>query len=618
MQLKKIFRFAAVLSMYWVSSGSAQVQLFTVTTIAGTVGTAGSSNGLGTGAAFYSPMHLVTDTNGNIFVADYGNSTIREIFPVAGQWLVTTISGSAGATGSVDNVGTSARLSNPMGITISDSGTLFVADYGNSTIRAIVPTVGSWSTYTIAGTAGQTGTNDGIGTIQAFFKNPAGLAADRAGNLYVADSGNHTVREVASVAGTWVVTTLAGKAGVAGSADGIGASARFNAPTGVAVDNSGTVYVAEFGNDTIRRLTPTAGTWVVSTIAGKAGAAGSADGTNSSARFKAPMEIALDASGNLYVADSGNHTIRQLTPVETNWVVTTLAGKAGTAGSVNNTGGAARFNTPYGITVDSHGNLYVADTLNDTIRHGQPNTGSVFTVTAHPPTGGTVSGSGAYLIGTAVTISAHADSGWTFTGWSDGGAQTHTITVPVTNSILTANFVQQVVATPIFSQAAGTFSNSATVSLKCLTSGATIRYTMDGSNPTQTSTPYKKALTFTNSVTLTAQAFKKTMVDSAVAAEEFTIIPPLPLTITTTNLPAGQSKTSYNATLSAQGGVPPYKWSLVSGKLPAGLALKTLNATQGIITGKPAKATAAPVSFTVQVTDAWKQSHPQSFSLTVN
>lgn len=620
MQLNKIFRFAAASAIFWVNSGYAQIQLDTFTTIAGTVGTSGSANGLGTGAAFYSPMHVVTDTNGNIFVADYGNSTIREIFPVAGQWLVTTISGTAGTTGSVDNVGTSALLNNPMGITISDSGTLYIADYGNSTIRAIVPTVGSWSTYTIAGKAGTTGTNDGIGTIQAFFKNPAGIAVDRAGNLYVTDSGNHTIRKAVPVAGMWVVTTIAGKAGATGSADGSGATARFNSPTGVAVDSDGTVYVAEFGNDTIRRLTPTADSWQVSTIAGKAGAAGSTDGTNSIARFKSPMEIALDSSGNLYVADSGNHTIRQLTPEATNWVVTTLAGKAGAAGSVNNTGTAARFKNPYGVTLDSHGNLYVADTLNDTIRQGQPNTGSVFTVTANPATGGTVSGSGAYLVGTAVTISARANSGWTFTGWSDGGVQTHTITVPVTNSTLTANFVQQVVATPLFSLAAGTFSNSVTVTLKCPTSGATIRYTLDGSNPTNTSPLYKKALTFTNSVALTAQAFKKTMVDSAVAAEEFTIIPPLPMSIAPTSLTNGVAKVRYSATLMATGGVPPYKWSLVSGagKLPAGLTLKTLNATQGIIEGLPAKATNGSVGFKVQVTDAWKKPYQQAFSLTVN
>ena len=149
MKNAKAYLFVAAFLTMWLHSGFAQIQLYSFTTIAGTVGIPGSVDGLGTGAQFYSPTHLAADTNGNLYVADYANSTIREILPVAGQWLVTTISGTAGTTGNIDNVGTNALFNNPMGIASSESGTLYVTDYGNSTLRELVPTTGSWSTYTI-------------------------------------------------------------------------------------------------------------------------------------------------------------------------------------------------------------------------------------------------------------------------------------------------------------------------------------------------------------------------------------------------------------------------------------------------------------------------------------
>ena len=166
------------------------------------------------------------------------------------------------------------------------------------------------------------------------------------------------------------MSTLAGMAGFPGSADGTGAAARFDYPNGVAVDGSGNVYVADTGNNTIRKITPAG---VVSTLAGTAGGPtvppGSADGTGAAARFFEPYGVAVDVRGNVYVADTYNNTIRKVTPAG---VVSTLAGTAGTSGSDDGTGAAARFNFPQGVAVDGSGNVYVADRDNNAIRKVSP------------------------------------------------------------------------------------------------------------------------------------------------------------------------------------------------------------------------------------------------------
>jgi ribosomal protein S11 len=137
------------------------------------------------------------------------------------------------------------------------------------------------------------------------------VAVDSVGNLYVTDTDNHTIRKVTPVGTNWVVTTLAGKAGSPGSADGTNSAARFNGPTSVTVDSAGNAYVSDYANDTIRKVTPVGTNWVVTTLAGLAGAAGSADGTGSAARFLHPGGGAVDSTGNVYVADYGNDTIRK-------------------------------------------------------------------------------------------------------------------------------------------------------------------------------------------------------------------------------------------------------------------------------------------------------------------
>ncbi len=195
----------------------------------------------------------------------------------------------------------------------------------------------------------------------AGFDAPTGGALDGDGNLYVTDSNNRTIRKVTPAG---VVTTFAGSAGLSGSDDGTGPAARFEYPKGVAVDGDGNLYVTD--NHTIRKVTPAG---VVTTIAGTAGSYGSTDGTGAAARFWEPYGVAVDGDGNVYVADSFNRTIRKVTPAG---VVTTLAGSAGSSGSVNGIGPAARFSSPTGVVVDGDGNLYVIDSYNRTIRKVTP------------------------------------------------------------------------------------------------------------------------------------------------------------------------------------------------------------------------------------------------------
>jgi sugar lactone lactonase YvrE len=341
----------AVLGLLAVTVAACGGATASVSTLAGTPGSKGSANGRGAAARFNDPFGVACDAAGNLYVADFANFTIRKITP-AGE--VTTFAGKAGSRGSVDGSGDAARFDHPSGIACDAAGNLYVTD--SFTIRKITP---AGTVTTLAGNADvdSYGSVDGSGAA-ARFRYPLGVACDAAGNLYVTDS-NTTIRKI-TPAGE--VTTLAGKTGIGGSADGLGAAARFSDPYGIACDAAGNLYVAEYGNFTIRKITPAG---EVTTLAGKAGSMGSADGSGAAARFQIPEGIACDGAGNLYVTDTGNFTIRKITPAGD---VTTLAGKAGTEGSADGRGAAARFDGPDGIARDAAGNLYVADSGNDTIR----------------------------------------------------------------------------------------------------------------------------------------------------------------------------------------------------------------------------------------------------------
>lgn len=260
---------------------------------------------------------------------------------------LTLLAGVLGGGGNVDGV--PGRLNRPLGIAADAAGTVYVADSQNHTIRKITGT----GVATLAGTPGQRGSRDGTGTA-ASFAYPEALAVDIAGNVYVADTGNGTIRKITS---SGQVTTLAGSPDEQQYVDGIGAAARFSRPKGIAVDVAGNLFVSD--SNVIRKITATG---AVTTIAGTPGGYdvgyGYVDGVGTYSKFFNPVGIAVDAAGNVFVADSANRVIRKISPGGN---VTTHAGTGGAFGNVDGYPGAARFEEPIALTIDSQGNLLVRD-----------------------------------------------------------------------------------------------------------------------------------------------------------------------------------------------------------------------------------------------------------------
>lgn len=251
----------------------------------------------------------------------------------------------AGSTqGFADGLGTAAKFNFPQGVATDASDNIYVADSGNNRIRKITP---AGVVSTLAGSDLQ-GFADGIGTSAQFFL-PIGVATDASSNVYVTDQFNNKIRKISQ---TGVVTTLAGS--TQGFADGTGTAAQFNNPIGIATDISGNVYVGDVVNYKIRKITPSG---IVSTLAGST--QGFADGTGTTAQFYYPVGIATDAAGNIYVADNNNNKIRKVSPTG---VVTTLAGT--TQGFADGTVATAQFSNPQGVATDAQGNIYISNFAN--------------------------------------------------------------------------------------------------------------------------------------------------------------------------------------------------------------------------------------------------------------
>jgi sugar lactone lactonase YvrE len=361
----------AYLSQSQSASGAGSASTY-VRTFAGGP-TNGYQNGSAAEALFGNFNWLAIDAAGNVYDADFYNSTIRRITP---SGSVSTIAGNPYATGFVNGTGDLATFYEPAGIAITpDGSTIYVADAANNAIRrmTVVPSsdptnAANWMVTTIAGTGSVGGGYlRSIGS-EATLNNPRGIALDAGGNLYFSEYLGNRVRELsflggdASNAANWEVLLLAGddsgSGGLVGSVDGNGSSATFRNPEQIATDLAGNVYVADAANHRIRKISSSGS---VSTLAG--GTSGSApvtgyqDGSAATARFDDPIGIAVDASGIVYVADLANYKIRAITQAGN---VSPVAGTTG-GSHANGSGSVAAFVSPSNLALSTSGSLYVGD-----------------------------------------------------------------------------------------------------------------------------------------------------------------------------------------------------------------------------------------------------------------
>jgi len=440
-------------NVYVADTGNHTVRKITpggvVATFAGMAGMAGSADGPGVVARFDQPGAIAVDASGNVDVADTGNDTVRQITPAG---MVSTLAGLAGQSGSGDGPGSAARFSGPAGIAVNGAGTVYVADSGNGSIRSVTaaglvatlatglgpltalavdgrgnvcavttlfsPIFGghdqSVSQVTPAGAVSALGALEVVDQESFLPMDPGGIVVDAAGNIYVTDPDSGMIRERTAAAGTVAIFVgtdeeigaanfLIADAGL--SLDGTVGTARFNGPAGVAVDAAADVFIADTGNDTIRRISPGG---LVTTLAGTAGQAGSADGPGNSASFNAPAGLAIDTAGNLFVADTGNQAIRKISP----------------AGAVST---LAAIGVPVtSLAVDGAGNIYAANTAQDTVLKIS-SAGSVAILAGTPGSPGHADGPAAGALFNAPTVVAVDGAGNVFV-YDSGGYSVRRIT----------------------------------------------------------------------------------------------------------------------------------------------------------------------------------------------
>ena len=681
-------------NVYVAEYGSNTIRKITpagvVTTFAGATDP-GIADGPGDDARFRQPTGVAVDASNNVYVADWLNHTIRKITPAR---VVSTIAGVAGTCGFLDGPAASSQFCAPRDVAVNGAGEIFVADSNNRRVRMISGT----TVTTFAGSA-QYGSDDGPAT-SASFRSVDSVAADGSGNVYVTDSPNHTIRKVSAgtvstfaglaavsgysqasyadgrfsgpdeivvdtnghifvadsansvirkiSSGSLSAVAFAGTPGINGNDDGTGASARFRAPTGLGIDTSNNLYVADSNASTIRKITPLA---EVTTVAGTPYLYGSDDGTGAAARFNMPRDVAADASDNLYVADSGNHTIRKIT---SGGVVTTLAGLAGFSGTADGTTSAARFEDPSALTIASDGNLYVADRANQTIRKVTME-GVVTTLAGSPDVIGSQDGSGAaarfnYPTGIAadgsgnlfVTESQHTIRQVTLAGevttiaGSAGVQGTQEGTGALArfqnlNGIATHPFVAALFVTDGHAVRRGgaALPDAATIDAAEGAVGAVRQ--LSTTSPTANlfswtivrrppgssaflSAPSTRTPTFVPDVQgrytfrlLAALGSPTSITEVDLVA---TTTAPGSLTISPATLPNGARLIEYATSVSASGGTPPYVFT-TTGTLPPGVVLGESGTFSGVAT------TAGSFNFTVHATDSVGATGARSYTVTI-
>jgi streptogramin lyase len=344
-----------------------------ITTVAGGHGGYSGDGGAATNASLNGPSGVALDSSGNVFIADQDNWVVRK---VATNGMISTFAGEYSRGGGYSGDGgaaTNADLAGPSGVAVDAFGNLFIADAPNDAIRK-VDIHGIITTFAGSFSRGGGYSGDGGAATNASLNNPSGVAVDPIGNIFIADAGNNVIRKVDT---NGVITTVAGNGLGAGTGNGdysgdggAATNASLNGPHGVAVDALGEIFIADLNNDVVRRV----GTdGIITTVVGDGIFGYSGDGgMATNATLNAPSGVAVDASGELYIADVGNEVIRKL---DTNGVITTVAGNglgAGTGnGGSSGDGGAATnasLNLPSGVAVDATGSLLIADRFNDRIR----------------------------------------------------------------------------------------------------------------------------------------------------------------------------------------------------------------------------------------------------------
>jgi RHS repeat-associated protein len=358
-----------------------------ITTTAGQFSVKAGYSGDGgpaTGAQLTSPSAVTVDAAGNLFIADCGNNVIRKVSASSG--VIATVAGTGGVGGYSGDGGpaTSAQLSCPHGVAVDLAGNLYIADEANRIIREVTASTGVITT--VAGTPRHSGyTGDGGYATNAMLRTPMSVAVDLAGNLYIADYGSYVIRKV--TAASRYITTVAGNGTSGYSGDGqqaTSAQVQLGNPTGVAVDPAGNIYIADGTDHVIRQVTVATG--IISTVAGigppTSGGSSGDGGPARGALFMSSWGIAVDAAGNLYIADTSSNNIREVTA--STGVIATIAGGSGVQGfGYAGDGGpatSAQLHSPQGVAVDAAGNIYFADSANNAIRKISASAGSIVTV----------------------------------------------------------------------------------------------------------------------------------------------------------------------------------------------------------------------------------------------